>query len=178
MTWITDAKKQVEEKNRREIERIAEEQRLSMEKNEEQRNLEEQRHLILMDLVRLTKIESLISDIKAQGLLVSIEVGYVEEGPGSLFKKFSREVGGWDSGMNVYNIYCFSWKITEQTTNLNKYFRLGFNETYGTKWVKDGLFSGHEETDYKKIFYVPTTTAPEVEAQIKAWLVQIFSEQK
>lgn len=103
---------------------------------------------------------------------------------------------------NFYYAYTITWMITEPESGLSTKIQLGFKSKYLVYKTKKSLFNQKEILlgDYEELIktrgtlgnfasigvdercvfykYEPTTTAPQVEAQIKAWLVQIFSEQK
>ena len=107
---------------------------------------------------------------KRQGLQVSEMFEGPERGiSGDLWVSYTYESDDTNplAGGTVYTHYGASWTITEQSKNASIRISMGLWHCKGKNWWNNGV-----------VIYKPTITAPEVEAQIKAWLVQIFSEQK
>lgn len=177
--WINDAKKKAQENNRREKEQKQQTDLSKELQKQANQAAENERFIKLVQKFReVTKetrieIENVLSIARSQGLIVSgVKEDYyaTPTTKGNYFMSYlvrnSDRRSIWDTDPIVpdYSMtYSLYWIIKEPVTE---------KEITICLQVQKNSYLGILEN------LVPSTSAPKVEFQIKAWLVEIFSEQK
>lgn len=177
--WISDAQNQANLKKKQVEEEILR-QKIEKEKKEIERLLEIKKIFHQAADRIIAEIKKVLSCARENGLIVSdgIEEGIIL-GPGDL------KIGSHYTGTNSYYEedgeyhpinYGIYWIIEEKNTGKRLQIQLGVNKICSENKNYSGG-RGQHRIDYNNIIGgTPTITAPEVEAQIKAWLVEIYSK--
>lgn len=188
--WIDDACEQA--KRDKEIKEA--QQKLELERGQQKRENLIKRFREAIFQTR-SELENFFTAARENRLLVSNseEKTFQDKGCGN----FLYQCYGWgdENGAtgNEWR-YCVNWKITEPFTekNLNIYLGVYIFSNIVVKRIKTGIFTSRIEKieieSWKptiQMSYIVNSKdiivncmASEVEAQIKSWIVQIFSEQK
>lgn len=161
MSWIDDAKSKAASNRRRETSKIN-----TAANKQETAIINNFRSLTNQDRI---EIQEVIDEAEKQGLVIGkINEGWVvNSGNGNLLKKnfpnTNEYLGGDPDLSSFWMSYGYCWKINELSTGRTIQIELGAITT--TNWLLGESMKS-------------STNALEVEVQIKAWLVQIFTEAK
>src|SRR5258705_2869760 len=177
--WIDDAKNQILQKRLQEEEKEKKDKEYIELIHETALARQKQIFHQKADFV-IAEIEAVMAKARNQGLKTSGPFeGEMANGPGNLITKTvmptrDRDANGENEGTTVFT-YGIGWSIEEPNEYKGMNFYRNMNIYLGINSriiVKHSLLGKRTVTES----YNPTITASEVEAQIKVWLVKIYSE--